>query len=67
MAGGGLGQKADKRRAGGDLFKNPLAPVLAMGDGNHSAASARAAYEKLKAEIGAEAAAKHPRRWLCAS
>ena len=45
-------------------FRNPLSPVLAMGDGNHSAASAKAAYEKLKEEIGAEAATKDPRRYL---
>lgn len=73
MAGGGhitgwLVEGSAKKRINAALediyFNNPLAPVLAMGDGNHSAASARAAYEKLKAEIGPQAAAEHPRRWL---
>ena len=44
-----------------------LAPLLfAVGDGNHSLASAKAAYEEVKAAIGAEAAATHPARYaLC--
>ena len=44
-----------------------LAPLLfAVGDGNHSLASAKAAYEEIKAAIGAEAAATHPARYaLC--
>ena len=44
-----------------------LAPLLfAVGDGNHSLASAKAAYEEVKASIGAEAAATHPARYaLC--
>jgi hypothetical protein len=44
-----------------------LAPLLfAVGDGNHSLASAKAAYEEIKAAIGAEAAASHPARYaLC--
>ena len=44
-----------------------LAPLLfAVGDGNHSLASAKAAYEEVKAAIGAEAAASHPARYaLC--
>ena len=43
------------------------APLLfAMGDGNHSLASAKALYEEIKAEIGAEAAKSHPARFaLC--
>ena len=44
------------------------APALlfAIGDGNHSLASAKALYEEIKAEIGAEAAANHPARYaLC--
>ena len=44
------------------------APALlfAIGDGNHSLASAKALYEEIKAEIGAEAAAAHPARYaLC--
>ena len=41
-----------------------LAPLLfAVGDGNHSLASAKAAYEEVKAAIGAEAAATHPARY----
>lgn len=44
-----------------------LAPLLfAVGDGNHSLASAKAAYEEIKAAIGAQAAASHPARYaLC--
>ena len=44
------------------------APVLlfAIGDGNHSLASAKALYEEIKAEIGPEAALSHPARFaLC--
>ncbi len=44
------------------------APALlfAIGDGNHSLASAKALYEEIKAEIGAEAAMTHPARFaLC--
>ena len=41
-----------------------LAPLLfAVGDGNHSLASAKAAYEEIKAAIGEEAAADHPARY----
>lgn len=41
-----------------------LAPLLfAVGDGNHSLASAKAAYEERKAVIGADAAATHPSRY----
>ncbi len=41
-----------------------LAPLLfAVGDGNHSLASAKAAYEEIKAEIGEQAAATHPARY----
>ena len=44
-----------------------LAPLLfAVGDGNHSLASAKAAYEEIKASIGAEAAAHHPARYALA-
>ena len=39
-------------------------PMLyAVGDGNHSLATAKACYEALKREIGATAAAVHPARW----
>jgi hypothetical protein len=47
---------------------NVDAPALlfAMGDGNHSLASAKALYEEIKAEIGNEAALTHPARYaLC--
>ena len=41
-----------------------LAPLLfAVGDGNHSLASAKAAYEEVKAAIGADAAVEHPARY----
>lgn len=41
-----------------------LAPLLfAVGDGNHSLASAKAAYEEIKASLGAEAAIAHPARY----
>ena len=44
-----------------------LAPLLfAVGDGNHSLASAKAAYEEVKAAIGAEAAKDHPARYALA-
>ena len=42
----------------------PRAPMLyAVGDGNHSLASAKACYEKLKETLGAEEASRHPARW----
>ena len=43
------------------------APLLfAMGDGNHSLATAKALYEEIKAEFGEEAAKTHPARFaLC--
>lgn len=44
-----------------------LAPLLfAVGDGNHSLASAKATYEEIKERIGAEAAATHPARYALA-
>lgn len=44
-----------------------LAPLLfAVGDGNHSLAAAKAAYEEIKERLGAKAAAEHPARYaLC--
>ncbi len=44
-----------------------LAPLLfAVGDGNHSLASAKAMYEEVKAKLGEEAAKNHPARYaLC--
>ena len=44
-----------------------LAPLLfAVGDGNHSLATAKASYEEIKAAIGAEAAKNHPARYALA-
>ena len=44
--------------------KEGLSPLLfAVGDGNHSLASAKAAYEEIKAAIGCEAASTHPARY----
>lgn len=41
-----------------------LAPLLfAVGDGNHSLASAKEAYNEVKAQIGEEAAKNHPARY----
>ncbi len=41
-----------------------LAPILfAVGDGNHSLATAKTIYEELKNTIGTEAAADHPARY----
>ena len=44
-----------------------LAPLLfAVGDGNHSLATAKATYEEIKARVGKDAAACHPARYaLC--
>ncbi len=54
---------AIKERYGSDS----LAPLLfAVGDGNHSLASAKAAYEEVKAAIGADAAKNHPARYALA-
>ena len=40
------------------------APMLyAVGDGNHSLATAKACYEKLRTALGPEAAARHPARY----
>ncbi len=48
----------------GDGALSPL--LFAVGDGNHSLASAKAMYEEVKAAIGAEAAKTHPSRYaLC--
>jgi len=46
---------------------NDIAPLLfAVGDGNHSLASAKAAYEEIKAAIGVEKASTHPARYALA-
>lgn len=47
----------EKKYAG----KKPV--VLAVGDGNHSLATAKACYEAVKANLPAEDAAKHPARY----
>ena len=48
----------------GDGVRAPL--LFAVGDGNHALASAKAAYEEIKAKMGAEAAKDHPARYaLC--
>ncbi len=40
--------------------------LFAIGDGNHSLASAKAMYEEIKAELGEDAAREHPARYaLC--
>ncbi len=44
--------------------ENPF--VFAMGDGNHSLATAKAYYENIKKELGKEAAAEHPARYALA-
>ena len=52
----------EERYGNGDL-----APLLfAVGDGNHSLASAKASYEEVKAAIGADAAKVHPARYALA-
>lgn len=44
--------------------KDGLAPLLfAVGDGNHSLATAKTIYEEIKKELGASAAADHPARY----
>lgn len=40
--------------------------LFAVGDGNHSLATAKACYEELKETLGAEAAADHPARYALA-
>ncbi|MBQ8836806.1 MAG: DUF1015 domain-containing protein [Clostridia bacterium] len=48
------------------FYKNTSSIKFAVGDGNHSLASAKARYEEIKSEIGAEKAKKHPLRYaLC--
>ncbi len=58
-----LGDKA----AFADRYHTDAAPlVFAVGDGNHSLATAKACYEALKAEIGDVAAPNHPARYALA-
>lgn len=51
-------------RYGLDGSVEPL--VFAMGDGNHSLATAKSFYERLKSQIGEEAAKVHPARYALA-
>lgn len=55
-------REAFTKRYGAD--RAPL--VIAVGDGNHSLATAKACYEKIKAALGADAALRHPARWALA-
>ena len=50
-----------------DKYRVDAEPLLfAIGDGNHSLATAKTLYEEIKAEIGEEAARSHPARYaLC--
>ena len=48
----------------GDATLSPL--LFAVGDGNHSLATAKASYEEIKAQIGEEAARSHPARYALA-
>lgn len=48
----------------GQGTENPL--LFAVGDGNHSLASAKAAYEEIKAALGTERALAHPARYALA-
>lgn len=55
----------DKRTA--ERYGAGLAPLLfAVGDGNHSLATAKASYEEIKAKLGDEAARSHPARYALA-
>lgn len=58
---GALLSPASKR----DMYGTDALPDLlfAVGDGNHSLAAAKAHYEAIKAQLGAEAAAEHPARY----
>ena len=59
-----LGTDAAMREKYGDGVDAPL--LFAVGDGNHSLATAKVAYEEIKSRIGAEAAKDHPARYaLC--
>ena len=48
----------------GDASLLPL--LFAVGDGNHSLATAKASYEEIKQKIGADAAKEHPARYALA-
>lgn len=68
---GEVGAKIEKAidALGADFLKRyPDEPpfLLAVGDGNHSLATAKAFYENLKKEIGEAAAKEHPARYALA-
>lgn len=44
-------------------YAGKTAVVLAVGDGNHSLATAKTCYENVKAKLGIEAAVQHPARY----
>lgn len=56
--------EAEMERKYGDRTLAPL--LFAVGDGNHSLATAKECYERIKAEIGEEAAKDHPSRYALA-
>lgn len=73
MAGGGHvrgwfvdGSRADELTAAVSALSGEGGMTIAVGDGNHSLATAKTVYESLKARIGAEAAAAHPARYALA-
>ena len=43
--------------------QTPEEPLLLVGDGNHSVATAKLCYEQIKSEIGEEKAKRHPARY----
>ena len=66
----GVNEALDKLASAEEMKKKygvEASPLLfAVGDGNHSLASAKALYEEIKSEIGVDAASSHPARYaLC--
>ena len=63
---GALGALATSEAMQNKYGVDALPLLFAMGDGNHSLASAKALYEEIKGMIGEEAARNHPARFaLC--
>jgi hypothetical protein len=61
-----LGALADKSRASKQYGVDAAPLLFAMGDGNHSLATAKTIYEQVKKELGEDAAKLHPTRYaLC--
>lgn len=58
------GAKAEQLSGAVDALKGAIR--IAVGDGNHSLAAAKACFEAIKAEIGPEKAAVHPARYALA-